>query len=294
MAARPTGNTNKGTATQTQTVGPSSTTTSSSSSGRDTSSSSSTVQSSTQNMTSSALAALDSLILGLSGGSSSGGRGNPLLGGESSGKGIKANTAAANAIKKTEAQYNQQILNAQQLQSDYSKSAAFADSQAAVAATLADALKLAMPTITAGIDSAGTSGSALSALLTQRAAADAAAEGAKLGLSAAIDYGNIAVAAGNTATGLLQSGNPLVNALLESLNVAKGAVSNTTEKTRSSAVSTSNTKTTGTTLDSGKIASTTTSQGNSSKVGSVGKFTAPQTTAVTRNTGDGWKTTYGV
>ena len=237
MAARPTGNTNKGATTETQSVGPSSSTTSSSSSGRETSSSSSTVQSSTQNMTSTALAALDSLILGLSGGTSS--KGNP--------KGTKANTAAAEAIKRTEAQYNQQVLNAQQLQSDYSKSAAFADSQAAVAATLADALKQAMPTITAGIDSAGTSGSALSALLTQRAAADAAAEGAKLGLSAAIDYGNIAVAAGNTATGLLQSGNPLVNALLESLNVAKGAVQNTTEKTSSSGVSTSNTKTTSTT-----------------------------------------------
>lgn len=293
MAARPTGNTNKGTTTQTQTVGPSSTTTSSSSSGRETSSSSSTVQSSTQNMTSSALAALDSLILGLSGGSSSGGRGNPLLGGGSSGGGVKANTAAAEAIKNTEAQYNRQVLNAQQLQSDYSKSAAFADSQAAVAATLADALRQTMPTITAGIDSAGTSGSALSALLTQRAAADAAAEGAKLGLSAAIDYGNIAVAAGNTATGLLQSGNPLVNALLESLSVAKGAVSNTTEKTSSSGVSTSNTKTTGTTLESGRTASTITSEGNASKTSS-GKITAPQTTAVTRNTGDGWKTTYGV
>lgn len=292
MAARPTGNTNKGTTTETQTVGPSSSTTSSSSSGRETSSSSSTVQSSTQNMTSSALAALDSLILGLSGGTSSGG-GNPLFGG-GSGKGTKANTAAAEAIKRTEAQYNQQVLNAQQLQSDYSKSAAFADSQAAVTATLADALRQTMPTITAGIDSAGTSGSALSALLTQRAAADAAAEGAKLGLSAAIDYGNIAVAAGNTATGLLQSGNPLVNALLESLNVAKGAVSNTKEKTSSSAVSTSNTKTTGTTMESGKTASVTTSQGSSSKGGSVGKITAPQTTAVTRNTGDGWKTTYGV
>ena len=62
-----------------QSVGPSSSTTSSSSSGRETSSSSSTVQSSTQNMTSTALAALDSLILGLSGGTSS--KGNPLFGG---------------------------------------------------------------------------------------------------------------------------------------------------------------------------------------------------------------------
>lgn len=285
MAARPTGNTNKGPTTETQSVGPSFSTTSSSSSGRQTSSSSSTVQSSAQNMTSTALKALDSLILGLSGGTGSKGGG---------GKGGSANTAAANAIKNTEAQYNRQILNAQQLQSDYSKSAAFADSQAAVAATLADALKQAMPTITAGIDSAGTSGSALSALLTQRAAADAAAEGAKLGLSAAIDYGNIAVAAGNTATGLLQSGNPLVNALLESLNVAKGAVSNVTEKTTSSGVSTSNTKTNSITMESGKIANVTTNQGSSPKVGSVGKFTAPQTTAVTRNTGNGWKTTYGV
>lgn len=294
MAARPTGNNKGTTTTQTQTLGPSSTTTSSSSSGRDTSSSSSTVQSSTQNMTSSALAALDSLILGLSGGSGrSKSKGNPLFGGGGGGS-VQANTDAANAIKKTEAQYNQQVLNAQQLQSDYSKSAAFADSNAAVAATLADALRQTMPTITAGIDSAGTSGSALSALLTQRAAADAAAEGAKLGLSAAIDYGNIAVAAGNTATGLLQSGNPLVNALLESLNIAKGAVSNTKEKTISSGVSTSNTKTNSITMESGKTASTTTSQGNSSKVGSVGKFTAPQTTAVTRNTGNGWKTTYGV
>lgn len=290
MAARPTGTSNKG-STSTQTVSPSSTTTTGSSTGRETSSSSSTVQSSTQNMTGSALAALDSLILGLSGGSGSS-KGNPLFGGDGGGS-VQANTAAANAIKKTEAQYNQQVLNAQQLQSDYSKSAAFADSNAAVAATLADALEQAMPAITAGIDAAGTSGSALSALLTQKAAADAAAEGAKLGLSAAIDYGNIAVAAGNTATGLLQSGNPLVNALLESLSVAKGAVSNTTEKTSSAGSSTSNTKSTQTTLDSGKTLTTTESPTGS--VGkSTGRITAPETTAVTRNTGNGWKTTYGV
>lgn len=190
-----------GPSTQTQTTGPSTTSTSGSSSTRtSTTGRSQEVQTvNMQNMSGTALAALDQLILDLSSG----------------------NNASAQVLQQA---WTTELAAAQQLREDYSKQAAINDSSAAMSASLAEALELAMPTIAAGIDAAGTSGSAMSSLLTQKAAEQAANQAATLGLQAAISYGQIAANAGQTAASLINTGDPTLNALLESLAVAKGAV----------------------------------------------------------------------
>ncbi len=252
-------------------------TTSSQTSGSQSSSSSSTSSrtSNTQNMTASALGALDTLIKGLMSGSKEG---------------------ALAGLDQSRQQWNAAVTNAAQLQSDYSKSAAFADSDAAVSATLAEGIEQAMPAITAGIDAAGTSGSAMSALLTQKAATDSAREAAKLGLSSAIQYGQINVEAGRTLAGLVESGDPTVTALLSVLGIAKGAVQNTQESASSSSTESqsSQSSTTGQafTVEAGGD-QTIVETPNAKKSGSKAKsWQAPASSTVTSNTGGGWMTSY--
>ena len=128
--------------------------------------------------------------------------------------------------------YGQQRLNEiatnQSLRSGYTKSAAFADAIGAMNSQLAKGIESQMPTITAGIDAAGTSGSAMSALLTQTAAENAARNAAELGLNAAISYGQIQTGFGNILEQLTAEGDPVTNQLLSALNIAKGASENST------------------------------------------------------------------
>jgi hypothetical protein len=259
----------------TSTTGPSSstTTTSGNSSTRENTSYNSTTTVKQQNMTGTALEALDTLIKGLMSGTKEG---------------------IAGGLNKATGTWNAAVAGAQQLQSDYSKQAAFKDAQAAVSATMAEGIEQAMPMITAGIDSAGTSGSAMAALLTQQAARDASREAAKLGLQSAVQYGQISVEAGRTLSGLVDQGDPAVKALLEALNISKGAVSNTTETKVGSQSTTSNTKSSSvsTTQDSGSTQSIAPSAPASASKPKAA-WEAPASSAVTNNTGSGWKTTYG-
>lgn len=116
----------------------------------------------------------------------------------------------------------------QALRGDYTKSKAFADALNAMNSQLAKGIESQMPTITAGIDAAGTSGSAMSALLTQTAAENAARNAAELGLNAAISYGQIQTGFGNILEQLTASGDPVTNQLLGALEIAKGASESST------------------------------------------------------------------
>lgn len=210
------------------------------------------------------------------------------------------------------AQFSEERLNEintnQANRGDYSKAAAFADSQAAMNANLVQALTASMPAITAGIDAAGTSGSAMSALLTQQAAENAAQQAAQLGLSAAIDYGQLQVGFGNILEQLTAQGDPVTNQLLEALGIAKGASEKSTVKTESttneSSSQSSNSTTTGssTTIDSG----TTTQTPNATKkssgsyvfqqfpdMGSVKRSNASATTNNNTTANTGYKGAYG-
>jgi len=116
-------------------------------------------------------------------------------------------------------------------QQQYSKEAAQEDSAAAVNAQMTQALEQLIPTISAGIDAAGTSGSAMAALLSQDAAERASRQAAQLGLEAAISYGQIANQASGNNVSLLQIEDPVMKNLLEALNIAKGAQTSSTTKT---------------------------------------------------------------
>lgn len=128
-------------------------------------------------------------------------------------------------------QIQDEILVNQAQRQNYSKEASFADSSMAAAAQMFKALEQQMPTITAGIDSAGTSGSAMAALLTQNAAEAASRNAAQLQLDAAINYGQISNQASSIVADLLKIDNPATSQLLEALNIAKGAVQETLQVT---------------------------------------------------------------
>lgn len=256
-----------GTTTNTSTTGTQTTNTSTTgtSTGRSNSSGVQTTTSDIQNMTGTALGALDSLIMGLSGSmgisaGAGGGAGSASIGG--GGKKKSGSNAAANEAT---SQWRAQIQKLNDLANTYSKDAAFKDSDVAVQGALAKALEASMPTITAGIQSAGTSGSAMSALLTQKAAEDAAYNAAQVGVNAAIQYGNIAANSLASAGTLIEGGDPTMNALVNALGIAKGAVQEGTTKTKtdqlSSQSSTQNSNTVQTTAGTQNTNQTTTPTG---------------------------------
>lgn len=113
----------------------------------------------------------------------------------------------------------------------YSKEAAMIDSAAAASAQMAAALEQMLPAITAGVDSAGTSGSAMAALLSQRAAEQVSRNAAKLQLDAAISYGNVANQASGIVAELLKIEDKAQERFLQGLEIAKGAITSTTDVT---------------------------------------------------------------
>jgi hypothetical protein len=155
-----------------------------------------------QNMTGQSLAALEALI-------------QQLLGG---------GTPSMRQDKKTK---NNEIVNLQQDRDGYSKEAAFADAQGLMAQTMRQALEKLIPSINQGAMGAGASQSSMRALLTQRAAENAAEAAAAQGLGAAVQYGGVANGMSAVIERLLAQQDPAAQALIQALGVAKGAVSNT-------------------------------------------------------------------
>lgn len=113
----------------------------------------------------------------------------------------------------------------------YSKEAAIIDSTAAASGQMAQALEQMLPAITAGVDSAGTSGSAMAALLSTQAAERVSRNAAQLQLEAAISYGQIANQASGIIAELLKIDDQAANRFLEGLNIAKGARTSSTTTT---------------------------------------------------------------
>ena len=180
-----------------ETTGPSTTnTTSSGSSTKDISSSTNT-----SNMTPGSLAALDTLIKQL------------MSGGTTQ---MQADKSAKQG----------EIAGLQSSRAGYSKDAAFADSKGLMAQQMRLALEKLLPSINQGAMGAGASQSSMRALLTQRAAENAAENASAAGLGAAVNYGQIANGTSSIIANLLGQQDPVVGALINALSVAKGAVSN--------------------------------------------------------------------
>lgn len=209
--------------------------------------SNSTITTKNKNMSDSALAALDNLIAQLAKG------GTPQD--QQRWKQIQAEITA-NTLQ----------------QQKYSKESAQYDADTAAKAAQYEALQQMAPTISAGIDSAGTSGSAMAALLAQDAADQAARASAQLQLDAMISYGQIANQASGNNVELLKIDNPVTQQLLAALDIAKGAVTESTQTTKASESSrwNENITTAGSSKSSG---SSTTTQ-----IGTIGPQTQVTTT----------------
>lgn len=123
-------------------------------------------------------------------------------------------------------QRQEEITRNRATQGEYSKTKAFADAQALVDKSIADALEKTLPQITAAIEGSGTSKGSMAALLTQRAAEKAGTEGAALGAQTAVAYGGIQTALANTLEMLTRSDpNSPTAMLIQALIGTKGIVS---------------------------------------------------------------------
>lgn len=200
---------------------------------------------STQNMDPTSMAALQALIA-------------QLLGG------------GTQQMAQDEATRRQEIGANQAFRNQYSKEAAFADSQGAMAQLLQQAMESAMPSLVRSAEGAGTSANSMRALMTQDALNRASQSSAALGLNAAQGYGQIAANFSSILENLTKPNTTVVDALLNALNVAKGAITNTQYSETSSG--TQNTSGTATTTSSGTKNATSggTSSGSSTSGGLSG------------------------
>lgn len=194
-----------------------------------------TTNSVVQNMDSGSLAALQNLIAQLMGG-----------GTQSQADAIARRMQEANIVAA--------------LRNGYSKEAAFADSQGAMNQFLQQAMEQAMPTLARAAEGSGTSQNSMRALLTQDALNRAAQGAATLGLQAAANYGQVGSSYSNILEQLTRPDTTVTDALLNALNIAKGATQNTQSTTKGS----STTNSTGSQTSTSNNTSTTQNSGGTS------------------------------
>lgn len=141
------------------------------------------------------------------------------------------------AMANDQAARKSEINKVTQQRAGYSKEAAFSDAQGLIAQTMRRAMEQLVPSITRAAEGAGASQSSLRALLLQDAANKAAESSAAQGLNAAVQYGGIASNLSQVLEALTRPDNTVTNALLQALNIAKGA----TQTTNSSSTTTGQT-----------------------------------------------------
>lgn len=107
----------------------------------------------------------------------------------------------------------------------YSKDAAFSDAQGLIAQTMRRAMEQLLPSINRSAEGAGASQSSLRALLLQDAANKAAESSAAQGLNAAVQYGQVGANLSQVLEALTRPDTTVSNALLNALQIAKGATS---------------------------------------------------------------------
>lgn len=173
-----------------------------------------------------------------------------------------------------------EIVTNQSIRGQYSQANAFAQAEGAANSQLSKALQAALPQIAASVDAAGTSGSSFSGLLTQQAAADAANIAAEQGLQASVAYGQIQAGLSGVLEQLTRTDqDPIVNGLIQALNIAKGSIESGSKT--SSGSSSSTTTGTETTIGSSQQQQNTATVG----VGNSTTTTTPNNKATKTTTG---------
>ena len=155
------------------------------------------------------------------------------------------------------AKRNQITSLTEQLLGQVSPDQAFTDAKGLMALNLQQALEKNMPAIQRSIEGAGTSASSQQGLLAQQLARDSSLAAAALGADQAKSYANNRVGFANTLEALTRPNNEVTNALINALQIAKGAVVDSVRNT-SSNTSSSESGTSTQTSNTGPSSSTTT------------------------------------
>lgn len=134
---------------------------------------------------------------------------------------IKQLRGSVDQYNQTLGERNKEIGTVRDQRDDYSKQAAFEDSQGAVNAALRQALEKQMIEINRASAGAGASAGSMRALLAQQAARDAAELAATLGIKTATDYGGIAMNASSVLEALTRPDAAGMEALIRALTLAK-------------------------------------------------------------------------
>lgn len=134
-------------------------------------------------------------------------------------------------MAQSRARRQQEIQANQGFRSNYTKEAAFADAQGAMAQLLQQSMEKAMPALVRSAEGAGASQNSMRALLTQDALNRASQGAATIGLEAAGNYGQVASSFSQILEALTRPDTTVSDALLQALNIAKGAITNTQSST---------------------------------------------------------------
>lgn len=133
----------------------------------------------------------------------------------------------------------QTLQNVRGRQEDYTRETALADSEGMVQRTLQQALEESLPSILLAGAGAGTSGGAISALLTQDMAARAAGEAATVGTNAVQGYGGIlAQLTGQEVAAGQNMEDQALEALLGALGIDSGSMKRGQQTTNSRSTTT--------------------------------------------------------
>ncbi len=135
------------------------------------------------------------------------------------------------AMRQDRAARNGEIASVQGQREGYTKDAAFTDSQGAMNQNVRLALEKMLPDLVRASEGAGTSQNSMRALLMQKGANQAAESASALGLNAAAAYGGVSNQMSSILQNLTAQQDPATTALLQALQIARGAVTNSTTST---------------------------------------------------------------
>lgn len=162
-----------------------------------------------------------------------------------------------------------EIKRVRRAQAGYSREAALSDANATTAKFARQLMEQLMPNIRNAMDSSGTSGGAVSGLMANDAAARVAEAQAALSIDAVAKYGQIFSGLENEIVDLLGQQDPVLQALLQALNISKGTVNQ--------GVSTG----TQTTDSTKQVTTDKTDKTQINQTGNAGKGTGTTTTSLT-------------
>lgn len=151
-------------------------------------------------------------------------------------------SGAVSDVKANQAARTSEIATNQSLRDQYSKDNAFQDASGLMTQSIDQAMEKALQSLTIASEGAGASQSSMRALLTQRAAEQAAIDAAALGANQAVNYGNISSSLSNVLEALTRPDDTTLQALVQAIGLKQGALNSAVTSSSSSSSGSKNTK----------------------------------------------------